>query len=217
MYAIYENSYICIRKNTYCMPMYKQDLTEVEDERLFILVEQGNEQAFELVYEKYHRLLYVLAYRYLMDKDRAEDAVQEVFVKLWEYRERLNIGISLRNFLFTMVKNHVLNVIHNENSAIEKQYEIAQRTPEYEDDLVEKLEKREQMELFYEMVDKLPPQKKAICKLKVEEELSTKEIAERMHLSVNTIKTHYAEALKAIRRQLVKKLIIVVIIILFSC
>ena len=216
MYAIYENSYICIRKNTYCMPMYKQDLTEVEDEQLFILVEQGNEQAFKLVYEKYHRLLYVLAYRYLMDKDRAEDAIQDVFVKLWEYRERLNIGISLRNFLFTMVKNHVLNVIRNENSAIEKQYEIAQRTPEYEDDLVEKLEKREQMELFYEMLDKLPPQKKAICKLKVEE-LSTKEIAERMNLSVNTIKTHYAEALKAIRRQLVKKLIIVVIIILFSC
>lgn len=199
------------------MPMYKQDLTEVEDEQLFILVEQGNEQAFKLVYEKYHRLLYVLAYRYLMDKDRAEDAIQDVFVKLWEYRERLNIGISLRNFLFTMVKNHVLNVIRNENSAIEKQYEIAQRTPEYEDDLVEKLEKREQMELFYEMLDKLPPQKKAICKLKVEEELYTKEIAERMNLSVNTIKTHYAEALKAIRRQLVKKLIIVVIIILFSC
>lgn len=142
------------------MPMYKQDLTEVEDEQLFILVEQGNEQAFKLVYEKYHRLLYVLAYRYLMDKDRAEDAIQDVFVKLWEYRERLNIGISLRNFLFTMVKNHVLNVIRNENSAIEKQYEIAQRTPEYEDDLVEKLEKREQMELFYEMLDKLPPQKK---------------------------------------------------------
>ena len=199
------------------MPMYKQDLTEIEDEQLFILVEQGNEQAFKLVYEKYRRLLYVLAYRYLMDKDRAEDAIQDVFVKLWEYRERLNIGISLRNFLFTMVKNHVLNVIRNENLAIEKQYEIAQRTPEYEDDLVEKLEKREQMELFYEMLDKLPPQQKAICKLKVEEELSAKEIAERMNLSVNTIKTHYAEALKAIRRQLVKKLIIVVIIILFSC
>lgn len=197
--------------------MHKQILTEATDEQLFARVNQGSEQAFELVYEKYHKLLYVLAYRYLMDKDRAEDAVQNVFVKLWEYRERLNIGISLRNFLFTMTKNHVLNVIRDENTALEKQYELAQCASEYDDDLVEKLEKRERMALFYEAVDKLPPQKKAICRMKVEEELSTKEIAERMNLSVNTIKTHYAEALKAIRQQLAEKLINVIVLILFSC
>ena len=197
--------------------MHKQILTEATDEQLFARVNQGSEQAFELVYEKYHKLLYVLAYRYLMDKDRAEDAVQNVFVKLWEYRERLNIGISLRNFLFTMTKNHVLNVIRDENTALEKQYELAQCASEYDDDLVEKLEKRERMALFYEAVDKLPPQKKAICRMKVEEELSTKEIAERMNLSVNTVKTHYAEALKAIRRLLAEKLMNVIVLILFSC
>ena len=197
--------------------MHKQILTEATDEQLFARVNQGSEQAFELVYEKYHKLLYVLAYRYLMDKDRAEDAVQNVFVKLWEYRERLDIGISLRNFLFTMTKNHVLNVIRDENTALEKQYELAQCASEYDDDLVEKLEKRERMALFYEAVDKLPPQKKAICRMKVEEELSTKEIAERMNLSVNTVKTHYAEALKAIRRLLAEKLMNVIVLILFSC
>lgn len=197
--------------------MHRQIPAEVTDEQLFGLVGQGDGQAFKLVYEKYHKQLYVLAYRYLMDRERAEDAVQNVFAKLWEYRDRLNIGISLRNFLFTMTKNHVLNVIRDENAALEKQYELAQRIAEYDDDLVEKLEKQERMSLFYDAVEKLPPQKRQICKLKVEEELSNKEIAQRMGLSVNTIKTHYAEALKAIRRALAEKLINVIVLILLSC
>lgn len=168
-----------------------------------------------MVYERYHRLVYVLAYRYLLDEDRAKDVVQHVFVRLWEYRIRLNIGISLKNFLFTMAKNHVLNLIRNENTAIEKQYEIAQQTSEYEDDLVEKLEKRERMSLFYQALGRLPKQKREICLMKVREEMSNQEIADRLHLSVNTVKTHYAEALKLLRRDLLKLLMIVIVIMLW--
>ena len=151
-----------------------------------------------------------------MDRGKAEEAVQYVFVRLWEYRSDLNIGISLKNYLFTMTKNYVLNVIRNENSAIEKQYELAQRTSEYEDDFVEKLENRERMDIFYKALDKLPEQKREICLLKVREELSNKEIAERMNLSVNTIKTHYSEALKLLRIHLKKMLMIILFLILLG-
>lgn len=150
------------------------------DEQLFNFIEGGDKMAFTEAYNKYHRLLYSLSYRYLMDSEKAEEAVQYVFVRLWEYRSDLNIGISLKNYLFTMTKNYVLNVIRNENTAIEKQYELAQRTSEFEDDFVEKLEKRERMDIFYKALGKLPEQKREICLLKVREELSNKEIAERM-------------------------------------
>jgi len=108
-----------------------------------------------------------------------------------------------------MTKNHVLNLIRNENSAISKNYEIAQSTPVYEDNLIEKLEKKELMSSFYKAVDMLPAQKRDICLMKVQEELTNQEIAERMNLSVNTIKTHYSEALKLLRIHLSKMLIIV--------
>lgn len=172
--------------------------------------------AFTEAYNKYHRLLYSVSYRYLMDKEKAEEAVQYVFVRLWEYRSDLNIGISLKNYLFTMTKNYVLNVIRNENSAIEKQYELAQRTSEYEEDFVEKFENRERMDIFYKALDKLPEQKREICLLKVREELSNKEIAERMNLSVNTIKTHYSESLKLLRMYLKKMLMIILFLILLG-
>ena len=136
--------------------------TDTDDEKLFALIEQGDEGAFTQAYERYHKLLYVLAYRYLMSSDMAEDVVQHVFSRLWEFRSELRVGISLKNYLFTMTKNHVLNLIRNENSAIAKNYEMAQS-----------------------------------------------EIAERMNLSVNTIKTHYSEALKLLRIHLSKMLIIV--------
>lgn len=56
--------------------------TDTDDEKLFALIEQGDEGAFTQAYERYHKLLYVLAYRYLMSSDMAEDVVQHVFSRL---------------------------------------------------------------------------------------------------------------------------------------
>lgn len=172
-------------------------------------MERGDVEAFTAVYNKYHKLLYALAYRYLMSSAMAEDAVQHVFTRFWEFRSELRVGISLRNYLITMTKNHILNVIRNENTALTKNYEIAQGTPAYEDTLVDSLEKKELMSIFYKAVDMLPPQKREICLMKVREELSNQEIADRLKLSINTIKTHYSDALKLLRVHLGKLLIFV--------
>lgn len=188
---------------------------EVADEVLFAKVERGDVDAFVGIYNKYHKLLYVLAYRYMASHEKAEDAVQHVFTRFWEYRTELHVGVSLRNYLITMTKNHILNVIRNENNAIAKNYEIAQSTPEYEDVLVENMEKKELMSLFYKALDMLPLQKREVCLMKVRDELTNQEIAERMKLSINTIKTHYSEALKLLRVYLRRMLIFVVFLTLF--
>ena len=188
--------------------------SNTEDKLLFSLIVQGDKDAFTVIYNKYHKLIYVLAYRYLMDTEKAEDTVQYIFSHLWEYRSELRVDISLKNYLFTMAKNHILNIIRNENNAIAKKYEIAQSSVHYEDNLMEQLEKKELMSLFYKALDKLPATKREICLLKVREELTNPEIAEKLKLSVNTIKTHYSEALKLLRVYLGKMLIIVTITIL---
>lgn len=180
----------------------------IDDDKLFARISQGDEEAFTIVYNKYHKLIYVLAYRYLMSVEMAEDVVQHVFTRLWEYRSELCVSISLKNYLFTMTKNHVLNLIRNENSALIKNYEIVQAIPVYEDDLIEKLEEKEMMSLFYQAVELLPPQKREICLMKIKEELSNQEIADKLKLSINAVKTHYSEALKLLRLHLGKMLII---------
>ena len=63
------------------MSLFVSLTPDMDDETLFAKVERGDVEAFTVVYNKYHKLLYVLAYRYLMDKAMAEDAVQHVFTR----------------------------------------------------------------------------------------------------------------------------------------
>lgn len=83
--------------------------SDVNDEILFVRMSRGEVEAFTAIYNKYHKLLYVLAYRYLMDKAMAEDAVQHVFTRFWEFRSELSVSINLRNYLITMTKNHMVS------------------------------------------------------------------------------------------------------------
>ena len=89
---------------------------------------------------------------------------------------------------------------------IEKEFGLR---PSTATEVLKALEKKELMSIFYKAVDMLPPQKREICLMKVREELSNQEIADRLKLSINTIKTHYSDALKLLRVHLGKLLIFV--------
>ena len=169
------------------------------DEDLLTSLRQGSEDAFTVIYERYHKLLYVLAYKYLKSTYSSEDAVQQVFLKLWEARSLLMVNVNLRNYLYTMLKNHVLNEIRNNNSAVEKNYEIVQSAPEYEDELLIKIEEQDMMSHFYQAIDHLPEQKRQVCLYKLKGNLSNQEIADKMNISVPTVQTHYAQAIKILR------------------
>ncbi|MDL2256227.1 RNA polymerase sigma-70 factor [Parabacteroides sp. OttesenSCG-928-K15] len=183
-----------------------------DDRQLLSLLKKENERAFTAIYERYHKLLYVIAYNYLKSAEQAEDAVQFVFLKLWEARKALMIEVNLKNYLFTMLKHHVLNEIRNNLTAIEKNYEMAQSSPEYEDGLIARIEEKELMERFYEAIDRLPEQKKQVCLLKLQGNLSNQEIAERMQISVPTVKTHYAQSIKMLRTYFERMLLVLIIL-----
>ena len=178
------------------------------DDELLILLQKGNERAFTTIYERYHKLLYVVAFKYLKDNDTAKDAVQQVFLKLWESRTLLSIQINLRNYLYTMLKNYLLNEIRNNYTALEKNYELAQETIEYENEILEKLEEKEMNEQLYRAIGDLPEQKKTVCLYKLEKGLSNQEIAEKMQISIPTVKAHYSQAIKLLREHFDKLLIL---------
>jgi RNA polymerase sigma-70 factor (ECF subfamily) len=185
-----------------------------QDADLFSLIQKGNKEAFTIVYNRYHKQLYVLAYTYLKDKDMAEDSIQHVFTRLWEFREDIAIKVSLKNFLYTITKNYILNLIRNENTIVRKNYELAQTAEIYEDNLLSIIEQKELMSVFRQALAMLPEQKRQVCLLKMDEKLSNQEIADKMQISINTVKTHYAQAIKILRAQLRKMLISLILIIL---
>lgn len=172
----------------------------------------GNEKAFSLVFDTYHRYLYVLACRYLMSDSYAEDAVQYTFMRLWEGRETFDYKTGIKNLLFTMLKNYILNEIRHNNLVIQKNYELAQLTEELDTDFLHELEDADFKSHLYQLIEQLPPQKREVCLLKIQRGMSNQEVADVMHISVPTVKSHYTQVIKLLRLQLDKIIIVVLAI-----
>jgi RNA polymerase sigma-70 factor (family 1) len=176
------------------------DTIQQTDSVLAIQIKRGNQLAFAEIYDRYHKKLYSLAYRYLKSRAMAEDAVQQIFVNLWINRSKINEQLNIKSLLFTSLKNHTLNTLRDNLRAIEKNYEILLNSPQQHDSPeIEHDESFKMTELIEKAVNTLSPQKKQIFYLKIVEGLSNQEIAERLNISVNTVKFQYSQILKAIR------------------
>lgn len=177
-------------------PLFQSNLP---DETLLSRLKEGDEKAFTAIYIRYNKMLYVLAYKYLKDSFRAEDIVQQVFLKLWEARSLFAGAINLRNYLYTSAKNLILNEIRDIFSDMEKNYAVIQNTPEFEDKLQSALEEKDLFQHFYKILAELPEQKRKVCLLKIRDNLSNQEVADKLHISVPTVKSHYSQAIKLLR------------------
>lgn len=182
------------------------------DYELLMQLRDGNERAFSVVFDSYHRYLYVLACRYLMSENNAEDAVQYTFMRLWEGRESFDYQTGIKNLLFTILKNYLLNEIRHNNMALQKNYELAQLNEEIEVGFLHDLEDADFKSHLYRLIEKLPPQKREVCLLKIQQGMSNQEIANFMNISVPTVKSHYTQVIKLLRLQL-EKIIIVILVI----
>ena len=169
------------------------------DDMLLSRLQNGDEKAFTAIYERYNKMLYVLAYKYLKDTFLAEDIVQQVFLKLWESRSLFVGSVHLRNYLYTIIKNLVLNEIRDNFSDMEKNYAVIQNAPEFEDKLQSALEEKDLFQHFYKILAELPEQKRKVCLLKIRDNLSNQEVADKLHISVPTVKSHYSQAIKLLR------------------
>lgn len=176
-----------------------QGYSSNEDHTLFILLRKRDQEAFKMIYRKYHRYLYALAMKYLKNTHLAEDAVQHVFVKLWESTHDIHIEVNLKNYLYTMTKNYILNFIRDNKAKVTLSYEQAQFDLPEEEHILRAMEERQTQELLYRGIDQLPPQKKEVCRRKLESDDSNQQIAEKMGISVHTVKSHYQESLKLLR------------------
>jgi len=177
---------------------FKHESTDLE---LLMQLLKGNESAFTQIYQRFWPVLYVVAQRYLKDDEMAKDAVQHVFMQLWECKSDLALDTNLKNLLFTMTKNHLINVIRHNNMVIQKNYEWAQMC-ESNETWLEKMQGEGKLQLLEQCIDTLPEQKKRIVHYKLDDHFSNQQIADAMGLSVQTVKNQYTSALKMLRERL---------------
>lgn len=174
--------------------MYKKD--SHIDSHLVSRLSKGDQEAFAIVFDTYHRYLYVMACRYLMSEEYAEDAVQHSFMRLWENRKSIDPDKGVKNFLFTILKNYVLNEIKRNNLAVQRNYEFSQFNDAIEQSFLKELEDEDFRFHFFQLIDQLSPQRKQVCLLKIVNGLSNQEIADTMKIALPTVKSHYTQLIK---------------------
>lgn len=172
------------------MPVHYAD----KDQLLTTHLRSGDHVAFKELYGKYHQSLYGVACKYLKDMAMAEDAVHEVFVKLWLHREQLDPAQGVKNFLFKCLKFHVLNVIRDQQRALTKQQGFTLVSPASHEEPEASVLFNDYKRAMDHAIERLSPRKKDIFKLRTVEGLSNEQIAARLGISINTVKLQFSQA-----------------------
>ncbi len=175
--------------------------SEFEDKDLMLLVAEGDREAFTCLYHRYFYYLFTLAMRYIKDESEAEDVLQQVFIKLWQMRDSGAIKDNVRGYLFAMTRNSIMNYVRDKNRLLQRNYRLSQEIGEEEQDIWVMADKEDLISEMKKAIEALPPQQKRIANLRCEG-LSNQEIASRLHLSLNTVNSHYTKGLKALKTAL---------------
>jgi RNA polymerase sigma-70 factor (ECF subfamily) len=161
-----------------------------------------NKKAFKKVFDHYYAPLCYFAIRYVNDSDEVKDLVQNVFVNVWNKNNLSFINAqSLNSYLYSSVRNTCINYIRQKKLHREKNEEIILETQIENEFLQAKLENEVMTEIF-KAIDELPEKCSLIFKYSYLYGMSNQQIADKLNISINTIKTQKMRAKKILKEKL---------------
>jgi len=170
-----------------------------DENDLLARIAEGDEKAFAPIFHHYRRKIYSYAYHLCGNSAQADELVQDVFMKIWMHREKIPHILRFDNWLFTIARNQVFDMLKNmaKESALRRQMA---GLPEPEANLVEDIVlTRENEEQLQRALDQLSPRQRLIFTLSRHQGMKHEEIASHLHISRHTVKTHLVQALKTLR------------------
>ncbi len=174
-----------------------------EEQELVTQVNKGSVKAFEMIFKTYYVELSRFAVKYVGSTEQAEEIVQELFLTIWENREKLSITSSLKSYLYTSIKNRSLNYLKSAAvKYIQRQEEVSVHNHPVSLDVEEYINYNELQHTIQKAVEKLPEKCRIIFTLSRQAGLSYQEIANELNLSIKTVEAQMGIALKRIRGDL---------------
>jgi RNA polymerase sigma-70 factor (family 1) len=172
---------------------------------LIVNLTKGEEKAYKFLLNKFHRKLYAYALTLVNDHSMAEDIVQNVFLKTWKNRNKLNPEFSIQSFLYKSVYNEFINS-YQQNKAmmllqqkyVESMHEVVETT---DDSAMERM-----LAMINKEIQNLPPKCQQVFILSKKEGLTNIEIAEHLNLSIKTVEAQISKAYSILREKLKEKL-----------
>ena len=178
---------------------------------------RGDGGAFEIIFEFYKKRVFGVALKMLKSETEAEEIVQDVFLSIWLSKANLSQINDAEAYLFTITYNTIYARLKKASHNQELLNTIIHHLTQIQNTTDETIAAREAHKLINEAIQQLPPQQRTVYELSKQEGLSYNEIAERMHLSRNTVRNHLSEAMKTIRIFLKKAAMLFMLLLIFLC
>lgn len=162
---------------------------------------------YEKLFHSYYSSLVVYASTFLGDREKAEDIVQELFVKLWERKTFFpKEDESIKRFLYVTTRNSIIDYFRSKENSVRLKSQDINITNIVinidSEDLESEMEYAEKLRIIKEAVDELPPKCRDIFNKVYFEEKKYSDVAEELNVSLNTIKTQMFRAFSKLKERL---------------
>lgn len=175
------------------MDSQKEDIDHVKQ------LKNGNRIAFINLFNKYHHALYYHFLNFLKSPDLTKDAVQEVFIRVWENRENLDPDQSFKGFLFRIARNHIFNILKRAGKEASIKEEIIYYSSEAHNRTENEVIYNEYEKFAHDAIKLLPPQRQLIFKKSKFDGLDNDEIARELQISKHTVRKNISHAVRFIK------------------
>ncbi|MCA9743086.1 MAG: RNA polymerase sigma-70 factor [Deferribacteres bacterium] len=168
------------------------------DAELASAISASDAAAFKMLYYRYYELLFAFLWRRTQNRETSLDLAQELFARVWNNREKLDAGQSLKSYLYKIANNLVID--HFRKKGVEQSY-FAADPPDDASVTTDEVdfELREQIE---QAVAGLPPPVRQVFQMSRFDGLKYHEIAKALEISVKTVEARMSKALASLREQL---------------
>jgi len=169
---------------------------------LLLLFKTGDRKAYEQIYHRYKFILHNHAWNKTRNREESQDIIQEIFTMLWAKRESLDVNTNLSGYLYTSLRNYILNqIVHKE---VQEKYITSIKSFVDQEPVIadHRIRENQLKALIEKEIDALPPRMKEVFLLSRKENLSHKQIAERLGTTEQTVKKQMTNVLKVLRGKL---------------
>lgn len=169
----------------------------MDDQNIWSKIVEGDVNALKVLHEKYYYQMWLWASKYSRNTTDTEELVSDCFIKLWERRQYIFIEKSLKSYLYLMLRNQIVS------QARKSKHQLViglENLPDMPDEMT--INHIDYYAGLYQAIQRLPEQRRRILELAAFESHTYKEIAEKLNISINTVKTQMGRAYQFLKEEL---------------
>lgn len=168
----------------------------MDEIKLWNKIREGDVTSLKKIHSLYFYQMCLYTHKKISDNQTVENIVSDCFIRIWENRKNIQIKTSFRSYLFRVLQNRIYDYYREKKEEIILYQEVPDVEERYNFDEQYRYVK------LYKAISKLPEKQKQVLELAVFESLSYNEIAQKLNISKNTVKTQISRAYKFLKERL---------------